>query len=193
MPRWLYGNGRGWMTAEYSLLPASTGRAHAARGEHRPAEGPDGRDPAADRPRAPRGRGLRGARRAHALARLRRAPGRRRHPLRGDLGRVRRGARGRSTTSGSRKALPATRSRPSRSASSTASRCSTSTTSEDSTADVDMNVVMTATAGSSRCRRRPSATPFARDQLDELLDLAAAGIERSARAAGGRRGGSSLT
>jgi ribonuclease PH len=25
IPRWLRGQGRGWMTAEYSLLPASTG------------------------------------------------------------------------------------------------------------------------------------------------------------------------
>ena len=25
IPRWLYGSGRGWLTAEYSLLPASTG------------------------------------------------------------------------------------------------------------------------------------------------------------------------
>jgi ribonuclease PH len=25
VPRWLYGQGRGWLTAEYSLLPASTG------------------------------------------------------------------------------------------------------------------------------------------------------------------------
>ena len=25
VPRWLYGNGRGWLTAEYSMLPASTG------------------------------------------------------------------------------------------------------------------------------------------------------------------------
>ena len=25
VPRWLYGKGRGWLTAEYSLLPASTG------------------------------------------------------------------------------------------------------------------------------------------------------------------------
>ena len=25
IPRWLYGSGRGWVTAEYSLLPASTG------------------------------------------------------------------------------------------------------------------------------------------------------------------------
>jgi len=26
VPRWLYGNGRGWLTAEYSMLPASTGQ-----------------------------------------------------------------------------------------------------------------------------------------------------------------------
>ena len=26
VPRWLAGKGRGWLTAEYSMLPASTGR-----------------------------------------------------------------------------------------------------------------------------------------------------------------------
>ena len=92
MPRWLRDKGRGWMTAEYSLLPASTGDRDRARGVARQAAGAHGRDPAADRPRAARGRRLPGARRADALARLRRAPGRRRHALRGDLRRVRRGA-----------------------------------------------------------------------------------------------------
>ena len=67
-------------------------RAHRARGGARQAGRADGRDPAADRPRAAGGRRLRGARRADGLARLRRAPGRRRHALRGDLRRVRRGA-----------------------------------------------------------------------------------------------------
>ncbi len=36
VPRWLYRSGRGWMTAEYSLLPASTGertQREAARGK----------------------------------------------------------------------------------------------------------------------------------------------------------------
>ena len=36
VPRWLYRTGRGWMTAEYSLLPASTGERterEAARGK----------------------------------------------------------------------------------------------------------------------------------------------------------------
>jgi len=37
VPRWLYRSGRGWLTAEYSLLPASTGtrtEREAARGKH---------------------------------------------------------------------------------------------------------------------------------------------------------------
>ena len=36
VPRWLCGKGRGWLTAEYSLLPASTGERterEAARGK----------------------------------------------------------------------------------------------------------------------------------------------------------------
>ena len=36
VPRWLYRSGRGWVTAEYSLLPASTGERtdrEAARGK----------------------------------------------------------------------------------------------------------------------------------------------------------------
>ena len=53
VPRWLRNQGRGWMTAEYSLLPASTGdrvEREASRGK--PA-GTHRRDPAADRPRRP--------------------------------------------------------------------------------------------------------------------------------------------
>ena len=93
VPRWLCRPGRGWMTAEYSLLPASTGERTQREARAGKQEGTHGRDPAADRARAARGLRLRGARRAHALARLRRPPGRRRHALRGDLGRVGRGAR----------------------------------------------------------------------------------------------------
>ena len=127
IPRWLRGQGKGWITAEYSLLPASTGERVQREAVARQAAGTDGRDPAADRPRDPRGRRLRGARRADAVARLRRPPGRRRHALRGDLRRVRRGdARARPLRP--LDARSATRSRPSRSASSTARRCSTSTT-----------------------------------------------------------------
>ena len=92
IPRWLKNSGRGWMTAEYSLLPASTGE-RVQREVSRGRAG--GRTVEIQRliGRALRVRGrLRGARRAHGLARLRRAPGRRRHTLRRDLGRVRRGA-----------------------------------------------------------------------------------------------------
>ena len=84
VPRWLAGPGRGWVTAEYGMLPASTGerkQRDVAKGR---ARRPLGRDPAADRPLAARRRRLRGARRADDLRRLRRAAGRRRHPLRVD-------------------------------------------------------------------------------------------------------------
>ena len=127
VPRWLYRSGRGWMTAEYSLLPASTGDAHRPRGRARQAGRPDRRDPAADRARAARRRRLPGARRAHRLPRLRRAAGRRRHALRRDHRRLRRRpARARplrALEGADRLGRGA-----SRSASSTASRSSTSTT-----------------------------------------------------------------
>ena len=90
VPRWMSGRGVG---LDHRRVLAASGvdrPAHAARGVRRAAEGADGRDPAADRAGGPRGHRLRGARRADALARLRRPPGRRRHALRGDLRRVRR-------------------------------------------------------------------------------------------------------
>ncbi len=31
VPRWMEGKGRGWVTAEYAMLPASTGERKAAR------------------------------------------------------------------------------------------------------------------------------------------------------------------
>ncbi len=42
VPRWLYRTGRGWLTAEYSLLPASTGERTEARGDPRQAGRPNG-------------------------------------------------------------------------------------------------------------------------------------------------------
>ena len=126
VPRWLYNQGRGWITASTRCCrrpPATAPTARRRAGSRAGAR----RDPAADRPLAPRGRRLRGARRAHALARLRRAPGRRRHALRGDLRRVRRGPPRARPLRAQRRRSPA-RSPRSRSGSSTASRCSTSTT-----------------------------------------------------------------
>ena len=84
VPRWLAGGGRGWVTAEYGMLPASTGERKQRDVSRGPRRRPHGRDPAPDRALAARRDRLRGARRAHGLHRLRRAPGRRRHALRVD-------------------------------------------------------------------------------------------------------------
>ena len=50
--------------------------------------------------------------------------------------------------------------------------------SEDSTADVDMNVVMTSTGKFTEVQGTAEAMAFSRDQLDALLTSAQAGIER---------------
>jgi ribonuclease PH len=50
--------------------------------------------------------------------------------------------------------------------------------SEDSTAEVDMNVVMTGDAALVEVQATAERTPFTRTSLDELLELAADGIEQ---------------
>ena len=58
---------------------------------------------------------------------------------------------------------------------------------EDSQAETDMNVVMTADGRLVEVQATAEREPFTRDELDELLDLAAGGIdELAARAARGR-------
>jgi ribonuclease PH len=54
--------------------------------------------------------------------------------------------------------------------------------SEDSTAEVDMNVVMTADGRLVEVQATAEQEPFTRERLDELLALAAKGIERIAAA-----------
>jgi ribonuclease PH len=49
--------------------------------------------------------------------------------------------------------------------------------SEDSNADVDVNVVMTGDGRFVEVQSTAEKVPFERERLDELLDLAAAGIE----------------
>ncbi|HEU4701605.1 MAG TPA: ribonuclease PH, partial [Conexibacter sp.] len=49
---------------------------------------------------------------------------------------------------------------------------------EDSTAEVDANVVMTADGGLVEVQATAERTPLSRAHLDELLALAADGIER---------------
>jgi ribonuclease PH len=48
---------------------------------------------------------------------------------------------------------------------------------EDSTAEVDMNVVMTGDGGLVEVQATGERTPLSRTHLDDLLALAAAGIE----------------
>ena len=48
---------------------------------------------------------------------------------------------------------------------------------EDSTADVDLNVVMTGSGGLVEVQGTAEGAPFGRQQLDQLLDLATGGIE----------------
>jgi len=52
--------------------------------------------------------------------------------------------------------------------------------SEDSTADVDLNVVMTGDGRLVEVQATAERVPFTRDDLDVLLDLAAGGIEELA-------------
>jgi len=49
---------------------------------------------------------------------------------------------------------------------------------EDSNAEVDMNVVMTGDGGLVEVQATGERTPLSRTSLDELLELAASGIER---------------
>ena len=133
VPPFLKDSGRGWLTAEYSMLPRAThtrSTREVVQGKpvrsHR-------RDPAADRPEPARRGRLHGHAGPDAHPGLRRAPGRRRHAHRRDHRRLRGGRRWRSPASTSRATSrpgrsPA-RSPRSRSASSTACRSSTSSTS----------------------------------------------------------------
>ncbi|HYF60582.1 MAG TPA: ribonuclease PH, partial [Burkholderiaceae bacterium] len=49
---------------------------------------------------------------------------------------------------------------------------------EDSDCDTDMNVVMTGSGGIVEVQGTAEGAPFSREQVDALLDLAAAGIGR---------------
>ena len=93
VPRWMRGTGKGWVTAEYSMLPGLVARAGRPRGGQGQAERAHRGDPAPDRPLAARRVRHAGARRAPGHRRLRRAPGRRRHAHGEHLRRLPRAAR----------------------------------------------------------------------------------------------------
>jgi ribonuclease PH len=180
VPRWLYRSGRGWMTAEYSLLPASTGDRtdrEAARGKQ------SGRTVEIQRLI---GRALRGVVNFQAL-------GERTVYLDCDVLQADGGTRCAAIT-GAYVAAQRALDRFGLSKALVGSVAAVSVGvvddvalldldySEDSRAEVDMNVVMTGEGALVEVQATAERTPFTRARLDELLELAAVGIEELAAA-----------
>jgi ribonuclease PH len=178
VPRWLFRSGRGWMTAEYSLLPASTGERterEAARGKQ------GGRTVEIQRLI---GRALRGVVDFQAL-------GERTVYLDCDVLQADGGTRC-AAICGAYVAARRALDRFGLSKALTGSLAAVSVGivdgeplldldySEDSNAEVDLNVVMTGDGRLVEVQATAERVPFDRPQLDDLLDLAAAGIDELA-------------
>jgi ribonuclease PH len=180
VPRWLYGRGRGWLTAEYSLLPASTGdrtEREASRGRQ------GGRTIEIQRLI---GRSIRSVTDFDAL-------GERTLWLDCDVLQADGGTRCAAICG----AYVAARRALDRFGLSRALRDSVAAVSvgvvdgealldldyaEDSSAEVDMNVVMTGDTRLVEVQATAEREPFTREALDDLIDLAAKGIEEIAAA-----------
>ena len=175
VPRWLYGKGRGWLTAEYSLLPASTGERterEASRGRQ------GGRTVEIQRLI---GRSIRAVTDFDAL-------GERTLWVDCDVLQADGGTRC-AAISGAYVAARRALDRFGLSKALTGAVAAVSVGivggvplldldySEDSTAEVDMNVVMTGDGALVEVQATAERTPFSRAGLDELLELAAGGIE----------------
>jgi ribonuclease PH len=180
VPRWMTGQGRGWVTAEYGMLPASTGerkQRDATRGRL------DGRSVEIQRLI---GRSLRGVISFKALGErtiyldcdvLQADGGTRCASITGAyvalalaLARLRaEGKLERSPLSGSVAAVSC--------GMVAGSALLDLDYSEDSAAEVDANVVMTGDGGLVEVQATAERTPLSRAHLDELLVLAAGGIE----------------
>jgi ribonuclease PH len=181
VPRWMAGQGRGWVTAEYGMLPASTG----ARKQRDVAKGrPDGRTVEIQRLI---GRSIRGVVDFQTL-------GERTIYLDCDVLEADGGTRCASITGayvalhlalqkmraeGAFEQIPLTESIAAVSTGMVAGTAMLDLDySEDSTAEVDANVVMTGGGGLVEVQATAERTPLSRASLDDLLALAAAGIER---------------
>ena len=180
VPRWLYGKGRGWLTAEYSLLPASTGdrtEREASRGKQ------GGRTVEIQRLI---GRSIRAVTDFNAL-------GERTLCVDCDVLQADGGTRCAAISGAyvaARRALD--RFGLSKALSGSIAAVSVGIVdgdplldldySEDSQAEVDMNVVMTGDGTLVEVQATAERTPFTRARLDELLELAAGGIEEIAAA-----------
>jgi ribonuclease PH len=180
VPRWLYGKGRGWLTAEYSLLPASTGERterEASRGKQ------GGRTIEIQRLI---GRAVRAVTDFDAL-------GERTVWLDCDVVQADGGTRC-AAISG---AYVAAARALDRFGLGRALRDSVGAVSvgivegervldldyaEDSAAEVDMNVVMTGDGRLVEVQATAETAPFGREELEELLDLATGGIEEIVQA-----------
>jgi ribonuclease PH len=180
VPRWLSGSGRGWVTAEYGMLPASTGdrkQRDVNRGR------PDGRTVEIQRLI---GRALRGVIDFAALGErtvyidcdvLQADGGTRCASVTGGLVALRLACE-RLIDEGALKRSPLT---------GTVAAVSCGIVAgvplldldypEDSAAEVDANVVMTGEGGLVEVQATAERTPLSRAHLDELLALAATGIE----------------
>ncbi len=180
VPRWMAGKGRGWVTAEYGMLPASTG-------ERKPRDISKGRlDGRSVEIQRLIGRSLRGVIDFRAL-------GERTIYVDCDVLQADGGTRCASITGGMVALRLATDALVSESSlerspltgSVAAISCGIVDGvplldldySEDSTAEVDANVVMTGDGGLVEVQATAERTPLSRAHLDELLGLAARGIE----------------
>jgi ribonuclease PH len=177
VPRWLAGSGRGWMTAEYGMLPASTG-------ERTQREARSGRQG---------GRTIeiqrlvgRSVRAAYDLEAL----GERTVYLDCDVIQADGGTRTAAITGAWIALALAARKMAFPLPSNQIGAVSVGIVegealldldyAEDSSAEVDMNVVMRGDGQLIEVQATAERNVFDRDQLDELLDLAAGGIERLA-------------
>jgi ribonuclease PH len=181
VPRWMAGRGRGWATAEYGMLPASTGQ----RKQRDISKGrADGRTVEIQRLI---GRSLRGVIDFEAL-------GERTVYVDCDVLQADGGTRCAAITGGY-VALALAANRLVAEGKLAASPLNGSVAavscgmvggvplldldySEDSTAEVDANVVMTGDGGLIEVQATAERTPLSRAHLDDLLALAAAGIEQ---------------
>ena len=181
VPRWLAGSGRGWVTAEYGMLPASTGerkQRDVTRGR------PDGRTVEIQRLI---GRALRGVIDFTALGErtiyvdcdvLQADGGTRCASITGGLVALRL-ACARLVELGLLERAPLTGSVAAVSCGIVGGTALLDLDyAEDSTAEVDANVVMTGDGGLVEVQATAERTPLSRAHLDELLALAASGIER---------------
>jgi ribonuclease PH len=181
VPKWMAGQGRGWVTAEYGMLPASTGE----RKQRDVSKGrPDGRTVEIQRLI---GRALRGVIDFGGLGErtvwidcdvLEADGGTRCAAITGGYVALELALR-RLVDEGKLGELPLTQSVAAVSCGIVDGRALLDLDYlEDSTAEVDANVVMTGDGGLVEVQATAERTPLSRASLDDLLGLAAAGIER---------------